>query len=152
MTKTASKKAPLENQSLKGLTYRVNEGLRPAVPVQQAFSKYAVDMKTVATHNIGNKTTSGKRFLVTGISYVVNAQTAITVAGQIRVGTTGTTTTSILGATALAQPATLNAGYLLAPTAGALVIPAGDTLTIGVAVAATGTSQSVDIHVRGFFF
>ena len=91
-------------------------------------------------------------FVVTGIRVETTAASAITTGATITIGSTGISANSILASTTLATAPPVGGYESFNPKAGALVIPQGDIITLTVATPATGTSQTIRVHLIGYLF
>jgi hypothetical protein len=113
-----------------------------------------INAKTVALTSFGalQAAPSTAKFVVTQIKIETTAATAITAGAVFTVGSTGTSTSSLLGSTTLANTPAVGGFETYNPKAGALVLAAGDTPTISFTTGATGTSQTVRAHLIGYWF
>lgn len=91
------------------------------------------------------------KFTCTQIKVETTAATAITAGAAITVGSTGTAADSLLASTTLANTPVVGGSETFTPKAGALVLAAGDVPNFTVATPATGTSQTVAVHLIGYY-
>jgi hypothetical protein len=91
-------------------------------------------------------------YVVTGIRVETTAATAITGGAAITIGSTATSANSILASTTLSSAPVVGGYESFNPKAGASVIGNGDLITFTIGTAATGTSQTLRVHLIGYMF
>jgi hypothetical protein len=113
-----------------------------AVPAINAKTAAATTLLTVPT---------GRKFYVTGIKFETTTGTAVSGGAIITVGSTGTAANSIVASQTLSSSAittSLESGTLVALNK---VIAAGDVIQFTVATGATATTQTLTVHLTGFY-
>lgn len=119
------------------------------------YSATGVDLKTVASAVIFTSEASLGRWITTDIIVEITASSAITVEATISVGTNAATYDDVLPAsvqTGLTAANRFNHFYPSSAIDGVVTSVAASTgLRYNVSVAATGTSQTANIHILGFY-
>lgn len=115
-----------------------------------SYVQGGIDAKTVTNTAIVT-TQPGRNWITTGVVVRCTAANAITVGATVSIGTNaGGGYTDIVGATALT---TLAAGDCMRLTLASpyIQVPASTAVHINVSVAATGTSQTIEANLIGYY-
>lgn len=110
----------------------------------------SVDMKTAATTAGGSTANNGKRFIPEAVIIECTAATSITIVGTLSVGTNGGVN-DILAATAATGVTTANLVLQIPIVAAIGSIAPNTAISTKVTIAATGTSQVVNVYVTGYY-
>lgn len=115
------------------------------------FSATGINAKNTGATTIGTTPNNGKQFIVTRVIVECTAASAISVAPVVSVGQNSASYNDIATAVA-ALVVGANTVNIAAPLAGVAVSVAPNTaIKANVSVAATGTSQTLNVHVEGFY-
>jgi hypothetical protein len=115
------------------------------------FMASGIDLKVAATATIGTTAAVRGDFIPTAVMVHCKTATAITVVATISVGQNSATYNDIVAAAALTSLTAAGKAVYLAPIAAAQVVAASTAIKVVVTVAATGTSQTADVWVEGFY-
>lgn len=114
------------------------------------YSVSGIDAKTTGTTTLFT-TDAGRVFVPTSVVVYCSAATAITVPASISIGTNGAAYDNMVAPSTLS--ALTAAGLFTVPvlTVGGTAATASTAVVLNITTAATGTSQTIEVDVIGFY-
>lgn len=114
------------------------------------YSVSGIDAKTTGTTTLFT-TDAGRVFVPTSVMVYCSAATAITVAASISIGTNGATYDNLVAPGILSGLTAAGLFTIPVLTVGGTAATASTAVVLNITTAATGTSQTIEVDVIGFY-